>query len=468
MRIWTEWWSWVEPLRAACSRSRSFLWLLAALAGISIRSDLLGVTSIVRALGLGGHCYDRLLDFFHSKAVDPDALCQCWVKTVFARMPGIHRVNGRPVLLGDGIKIPKRGRKMPAVKLLHQVSESNSKPEYILGHSIQAVSVLVSAASTFFAVPLSARIHEGLVFSNRDQRTLPKKFLSLVEALGIAEPVYLVADAYYACHTMALGLIQAGSHLISRLRKNSVAFEPILSTEAKPKRGRPRLYGRKIRLFTLFEKSDDRWTTVASPVYGEKDVLIRYLCVDLLWRPIRRLARFVLVEHPDRGRILFLCTDLSLNPIEIIRLYGLRFKIELSFKQAVRTLGAYGYHFWMKTMDKIGSRSGDQYLHRKTDPYRDAIRRKLAAYHRYIQIALISQGVLQCIATTTPALVWSSFGSWLCTVRPGIPPSELVVMIALRNSLPDFLIPSGPGDLLRKFLRDRLDLNRAEGFRLAG
>ncbi len=468
MRIWTEWWSWVQPLRAACSRSRSFLWLLAAIAGISIRNDLLGVTSIVRALGLGAQCYDRLLDFFHSKAIDPDALCRCWVKTVFARLPGIHRVNGRPVLLGDGLKIPKRGRKMPAVKLLHQVSDCNTKPEYIMGHSFQVVSVLVSAAATFVALPLSARIHEGLVFSNRDKRTLPKKFLSLVEALGIAEPVYLVADAYYACRTMALGLIQAGSHWISRLRKTCVAFEPIPPTEGKRKRGRPRLYGRKIHLFTLFEKADDRWTTAASPVYGEKDVRIRYLCLDLLWRPIRRLARFVLVEHPDRGRIVFLCTDLGLNPIEIIRLYGLRFKIEFSFKQAVRTLGAYGYHFWMRTMDKIGSRSGDQYLHRKTDQYRDAIRRKLAAYHRFIQIALISQGVLQCIATTAPALVWSSFGSWLCTIRPGIPPSELVVMIALRNSLPDFLIASGSGDLLRKFLRDRLDLTRAEGFRLAG
>jgi len=155
-------------------------------------------------------------------------------------MPGIHRVNGRPVLLGDGSKIPKRGRKRPAVKLLHPVSESNTQPGYILGHSIQAVSVRVSAASTFFAVPLSARIHEGLVFSHRDPRTLPKKFLSRVEALGIAEPAYLVADAYYACPTMALGLIQAGSHLMSRLRKNSVAFQPIPSTEAKPKRGRPR------------------------------------------------------------------------------------------------------------------------------------------------------------------------------------------------------------------------------------
>ena len=467
MRIWTEWWSWVEPLRAACSRSRSFLWLLVSLAGVSIRSDLLGVTSIVRALGLRADCYDRLLDFFHSRAVDPDALCRCWVKTVFARMPGILRVHGRPVLLGDGIKIPKRGRKMPAVKLLHQVSESNTKPEYIMGHSIQAVSVLVSAASTFFAVPLSARIHEGLVFSNRDKRTLPKKFLCLVEALGIAEPVYLVADAYYACHAMALGLIDAGSHLISRLRKNSVAFEPVPQTGAKRKRGRPKFFGRKIRLFSLFDNPDG-WSTADSPVYGETNVIIRYRCLDLIWRPIRRLARFVLVDHPLRGRIIFLCTDLNLNPVEIIRLYGLRFKIELSFKQAVRTLGAYSYHFWMSTMNKIAARSGDQYLHRKTDQYRAAVRRKLAAYHRFIQTAIIAQGVLQCIATTSPALVWSSFGSWLCTVRPGIPPSEMVVMIALRNSLPDFLITSGPGHLLRKFLRDRLDLNRAEGFRLAG
>jgi hypothetical protein len=73
--------------------------------------------------------------------------------------------------------------------------------------------------------------------SNRDQRTLPNKFLSLVEALGIEEPVYLVADAYYACHTIALGLTAAGSHLISRLRKNSVAFEPIATTGGKRKRG---------------------------------------------------------------------------------------------------------------------------------------------------------------------------------------------------------------------------------------
>jgi hypothetical protein len=246
-----------------------------------------------------------------------------------------------------------------------------------------------------------------------------------------------------------------------------VAFEPC-PTVAKRRRGRPRLYGKKLRLFDLFEDAARPWREAESPVYGEKGVVIRYLCLDLVWKPIRQLARFVLVDHPTRGRCIFLCTNLALDPIAVIRLYGLRFKIELSFKQAVRTLGVYTHHFWMMGMEKIGRRSGDQYLHRRPDAYRAAVRRKLAAYHRFIQIGLIAQGVLQCLAVTKPGLVWKGFGSWLCTIRSGIPPSELVVMGALRNALPEFLAGCGPAAILRKFLRDRIDLSRAEGLRLAG
>jgi len=70
MSLWSQWYSVVAPLRPACSRYRTFLWLLAALAGICARHDLWGVTSIVRTLGLAARCYDRLLDFFHSPALD--------------------------------------------------------------------------------------------------------------------------------------------------------------------------------------------------------------------------------------------------------------------------------------------------------------------------------------------------------------------------------------------------------------
>jgi hypothetical protein len=38
-----------------------------------------------------------------------------------------------------------------------------------------------------------------------------------------------------------------------------------------------------------------------------------------------------------------MCTDTSLSAVDIIRLYGLRFKIECSFKQAVRQIGSFSY-----------------------------------------------------------------------------------------------------------------------------
>ena len=464
--LWMHWWSWVRQLRGACARTRTFLWMIACLAGMTIRVDLLGVTSIVRALGLLPTCYDRLLDFLHSPALDLDRLTLLWRGLVF-QQPGMLRIDGRPVLVGDGIKVAKSGKKMPGVKKLHQQSDSNTKPEYIFGHSCQAIAVLAQAAASVFAVPLACRIHEGVVFSNRDKRTLLDKMIVLVDSLGVTEPFLFAADAYYATGKIVRGLLAKGNHLVTRVKSNAVAYAAPLPpiTGAPRTRGRPKKYGGKIKLASL-RNNDDAFSQAPSPIYGETDVTLRYQAVDLLWRPVGILVRFVAVRHPKRGSILLMCTDLTLAPLEIIRIYGLRFKIELSFKQALRVIGAYAYHFWMSAMTPIGRKSGNQHLHMKTADYRDAIRRKLAAYHRHIQIGLIAQGVLQILAATVPELIWRSFGSWIRTIRPGLAPSEQVVAIALRNSLPDFLADEKNVSIFTKFLRERIDLERTEGIRL--
>jgi hypothetical protein len=202
-------------------------------------------------------------------------------------------------------------------------------------------------------------------------------------------------------------------------RRHAVAFEPFARPIGPRRRGRPRLYGRKIKLRTLFDTSTDLWQEVESPVYGERGVTVRFSSRDLLWRPLRRVVRFVLVDHPTRGRCIFFSTDLTLSAIDIISGNGLRFKIELSFKQAVRVLGAYNYHFWMRGMRRI-TRNSTQHMQRQTDPYRAAVRRKLAAYDRHIQIGLIAQGLLQYLSATHAPIVWSSFGSWLRTIRDGV------------------------------------------------
>jgi hypothetical protein len=452
-------------LRPAFSRLRTFLWFATAVAGLSVRTELLGVTSIVRALALEPRFYDNLLDLFHSRAVKLDRLAALWTRAVLRLFPAPLLVNGRRVVVGDGIKVPKRGKKMPAVKLLHQQSESNTKPEYIMGHSLQAVSLLVHAAHGVFAVPLAVRIHEGLVWSNRDRRTLLDKMLTLLGIVAIEEPVYFVADAFYAARKIVHGLLAQGNHLVTRVRSNAVAYTAYRRRGPK-RRGRPRLYGRKLKLKSLLH-DPQAFASAPSPVYGEHNVTIQYRVRDLLWRPAGQLVRFVAVIHPSRGACLLMCTDLSLSPIDIIRLYGLRFKIEHSFKQAVRLLGAFAYHFWMQDMKPLRRRSGNQYLHRESLEYRTAVKRKIRAYHVFMQAGVVAQGLLQYLAVVSPELVWNSFGSWLRTIRPGIPPSELVVANALRNRLPDFLLHSAATHFFAKFITERQDPSRMEMFRLA-
>jgi hypothetical protein len=465
MALWIPWCNAIWQLRPAFSRLRTFLWFATAVAGFTVRSELLGVTSLVRALNLNARFYNKLVDHFHSPAVKLDRLAALWTQTVLRLFPQPLRINGRCVVVGDGIKVPKRGRKMPGVKLLHQQSESNTKPEYIMGHSLQAVSLLVHAATSVFAVPLAIRIHEGVVWSNRDRRTLLDKMLALLGIVAITQPCYFVADAYYAARKIVAGLLEQNNHLVTRVKSNAVAYTAHQRRGLR-KRGRPRVYGRKIKLRSLLD--DPKGLEQAkSPVYGERQVVIQYKVRDLLWRPAGRLVRFVAVIHPTRGSCLLMCTDTSLAAIEIIRLYGLRFKIEHTFKQAVRLIGSFSYHFWMSDMKPVRRRSGNQHLHRASSEYRDVVRRKLHAYHVFIQAAVVCQGLLQYLAVAFPQRVWDAFGSWLRTIRPGIPPSELVVANALRQSMPEFLLNAAPGNSFAKFVIERQGTNKMRAFRLA-
>jgi len=406
-------------------------------------------------LGLRRCCYYSLLHFFHSDALNLETLTRLWCQGLWRLLPRhIVQVGSRPVVLVDGLKRPKEGLKMPGVKSLHQESGCNSKAEFIMGHSIQAVALLVRGAATTLAMPVAARIHEGVVWSNRDRRSLLDKLGALLLALPWPEAVTVVADAYYAAGKFARRLLQFGHHLVTRVRSNAVAFFPVVPAQSK-RRGRPKKYGRKTHLRDWF-RLQARFTQAASPVYGEERVKLLYYSRDLLWRPLGQLVRFVWVIHPSRGRLILLCTDLAMSPLDILRLYGWRFKIEVGFKQAIHTLGAYAYHFWMQAMTPIRRGGGNQHLHRKSESYRQGVRRKLAAYERHIQLGLIAQGLMVYLAVRLRCVCWYCANHYMRTVKLYRSPSESVVRYALRNTWSDFLVFSPLAVPLKKFLTPKL------------
>jgi len=462
MTLWSEILRCLSALRPACTRGRTFAWMALVVAGFVARPDLAGVTSFVRAGWLKEEVYRRLLALFHSSALRLPDLTRAWVRLVLALFQPVT-VGDHVVCLADGWKVPKEGKKMPAVRSLHVESTNNTKPAFIMGPSFQAVSLLVQAGrGGVAAVPLTARIHEGVVWCNANRRTLLDKLAALLGEVATAvgaRPLLLVADAYYASGKLVAPLRAGGHHLITRVRINAVAYRKA-ARPPRPRSGRPRLYGPKVHLRRLLRDSS-LFISTPSPVYGEKNVVLEYRCLDLLWRPARGLVRFVLVKHPTRGNLILMTTHLELEPLQVIKLYGDRFKIEVGFKQAKYTLGAQAYHFWMADMKPIRKRSGDQHLHHESARYRQHVQRKLDAYHRHASLACVSHGLLLHLAINFPDAVWRSFRSWMRTMDTTAVPSEHVVAESLRMDLPEYLLRAPIADLLRKMIVDNIDPNQA-------
>lgn len=120
----------------------------------------------------------------------------------------------------------------------------------------QVVGILIQGANSVFSCPLVSEIHEGVIFSNRDKRTLHTKLLyllnDLVSTAVQSTGFYIVADAYYANQSVIKGM-QKGIDLISRARHNTVAHLPLCENPEEPRRrGRPKKYGERIKLFDEF------------------------------------------------------------------------------------------------------------------------------------------------------------------------------------------------------------------------
>jgi hypothetical protein len=447
-------------LRPAFKRNATFHWFFLFVWSFLLRLDTRGVTSCLNALGLSEAHYHSALHFFRSSALDDDELAGTWYRLVSAR-PDVHRLHGRPVHVCDDIKIPKAGRRTPAVKRLHQESENNDKPPWIQGHFFGALGMLLGKPGAMYHTPLRYRIHDGIIDgTQKDVVTSVMRMVALVKGV-VRGSAYLIADAFFANETFLVGCTSSQVDVITRARSSTVAYRPLPTPPIKRTRGRPRLWGERVKLSDEFAQNDG-WTVEELRLYdGVKTVKWRTL--DLHWYSHQRCVRFVLVVIDDRCKAILLSTDQSLTGTEIIEAYSWRFRIETHFRAMHQTLDAFGYHFWTKAIERQRRWSGNLDIGKLDKKAREKVNATVAACERFVNVAGISLGLLQILSLEMSASVWKQFPGWLRTVPMNKLASELVVRLTLQHQAQGILLGRPDGLLLPKILDSLVRLEAAEG-----
>jgi hypothetical protein len=175
----------------------------------------------------------------------------------------------------------------------------------------------------------------------------------------------------------------------------------------------------------IFGSRSQDFQTAKVSLYGKVET-IEYLCLDLLWRSVKGMIRFVLVKHGATPFIL-MCADLSVPALQIIELYGYRFKVEVTFKSLKNTIGSFFYHFWTTVMPKFSRKTTETDLSQITNPKdKEKIVVTAKAIEVFVFIGCVAMGILQLIALHCPATVWNRFTGWLRTRRPGVTSVETV------------------------------------------
>lgn len=437
------------------TRRAAFAWFVVIIFGMLVRLDQHGVTSLIRWLGLEPGLYLSCLNFFRASSWTLADLQLCWSKIVKEQFPMIT-VGDYLVVIGDGIKVSKEAKKMPAVKSLHQDSANSGKAEYIFGHHHGILGILAGSAKKQFCVPMAAEIHEGMQkigeFQSIDdpESTGETVKVSIITSMAtmacnlvrnLDKKCILVLDAYFAAKPAFLtikDLVDAEGkrllHLITRAKGNAVAFE---EPEQRPKRrGRPPLYGKKVILAEVFRSRRNEFQQVEVVTYGKKKY-VSCLCLDLIWKPIRDKVRFVLVID-GAEKFILMCSDLLLDPALIITAYGYRFKIEVCLKMLKLLIGSFCYHFWSKAWPKR-DRRGHSDLDSVTDEKSKAnIVKTVRAIEAFVNFGCIATGILQLLALKYVQLIWKGYRGWLRTYTSEVPSEETVMSVIQESFFHNF------------------------------
>ncbi len=309
------------------------------------------VTAALRAVGLADErhftTYHRVLN----RAVwSPLTLS----RLLLGLLVGTFLAPGAPLVVVIDETLERRWGKKIAYKGRFRDAVQSRGPHVVTSPGVQWLCVMLLVpvpwsrrpwACPFLTVPaLAPATSAKLGKRHRTAVDRASVLLRLVRRWQPAREIILVGDSGFAAVSLGHTCRQQRVGLVSRLRLDAALYDPP-APQPPTKRGRkPQKGARHPSLAARLGDATTAWQTLLVPWYGAAEEEVELTTGTALWHRSGAAPlplRWVLVRDPQaRWRPLALfSTDLSLSAEQILRLYLLRWNVEVTFEELRAHLG---------------------------------------------------------------------------------------------------------------------------------
>jgi hypothetical protein len=316
------------------------------------------VTSVLRIVGLDR---ERRFTNYHRVLNRAAWDARAAARLLLGLLVDVFAPTG-PVVLGIDDTIERRRGKRISAKGIYRDPVRSSKGHLVKASGLRWLSLMLLApipwAGRVWALPFLTALAPSERYC-RERGRRHKRLTDWARQMALqarrwlpGREVVLLGDGGFAALDLLSALAQAGMTCVTRLRLDAALYEP-----APPRRpgtvGRPRTKGARLpTLADVLADAGTRWAEVAVPGwYGEEERVVEVCSATAVWYhaglPVVPI-RWVLLRDP-RGRFdpqALLCTDPARDPLQIVRWFVRRWRVEVTFREARDHLGVETQRQW--------------------------------------------------------------------------------------------------------------------------
>jgi hypothetical protein len=331
--------------------------VLTLIAGALLTPGRRTVTAALRVMGLGQAptftTYHRVLN--RNTWSSRDLARRLLVRLVHTLMPA------GPLVIGlDDTLERRRGAKIKA-KGIYRDPVRSSHSHFVKASGLRWLCLMLLApvplAGCIWALPFltvlapSERYHQERGLRHKSLLDWGRQMLLQVRRWVPERRIIAVTDSSFAALDF-LAAMRAHVTVITRLRLDANLFAPA-PPRRKGQSGRPRRKGERLpKLAERLTRADTSWQRVSIiDWYGAGVRSVEIASGTAVWfqsgQPVVPL-RWVLVRDPEQSfkPQAFLCTDEAIDPVQILRWFISRWRLEVTFEEARRHLGVETQRQW--------------------------------------------------------------------------------------------------------------------------